>query len=671
MLQGASPRSPIMSWLPVAGDFRGDLRAALDQAKPIDALDGLAALAARRLGFLETVQLDRALARLDLKEAPGFQPVRLAILASSTVDHLPPAIRVAGLRRRLLIEVHSGAYGQYRQDLLDADSALHRFAPQAALFSLSAREVIASISLAATAAEVDETIGRFIAELRLLWRKAREIGAAVIQQTFIDVSEPLFGGYDRIVPGAPSAVVARLNGRLTEAAAEDEALLLDVARASQRDGIDAWFDVGRWLQGKLEIAPQAAPFYGDLAARILAALRGLSKKCLVLDLDNTLWGGVIGDDGLEGIVLGEGSAAGEAHLALQHYAKQLKERGVILAVCSKNDAKIAEAAFRDHPEMVLRREDFAAFQANWDDKAQNLKVIATRLNIGIDSLVFVDDNPIERARIRQSLPMVSVPELPDDAAHYVRCLADAGYFEAVAFTADDRSRAEQYAANAEREALLGSAESIDDFLRGLDMTAVYGPFTAVDHARVVQLINKTNQFNTTTRRYASEEVSQIMDDPNSLTLQFRLLDRLGDNGLISTMILRPTPAEDDVLEIENWVMSCRVFGRELEFEAMNIAVEAARERGARVLVAEYIPTPKNDVISKLYPSLGFTEVGRTAPANGATRWRLDLADYVARNTHIIGQEQQDDRSRDTRQIHPHSSRSAARRLDRVDDGNAA
>jgi FkbH-like protein len=659
MQQTTSPRSPTLSWLPIAHDFRGDLRAALDQARPADGLESLATLAARRLGFVETVQLDRALARLNPKEAPGFHPVRLAILASSTVDHLPPAIRVAGLRRRLLIEVHSGIYGQYRQDLLDAGSALHRFAPQAVLFSLSAREVMASICLAATAAEVDDAIGRFIAELRSLWRKARQIGAAVIQQTFIDVTEPLFGGYDRIVPGAPSAVVARLNDRLTEAAAKDGALLLDVARASQRDGIDAWFDVGRWLQGKLEIAPQAAPFYGDLTARILAALRGLSKKCLVLDLDNTLWGGVIGDDGLEGIVLGEGSAAGEAHLALQRYAKQLKERGVILAVCSKNDAKIAEAAFRDHPEMVLRREDFAAFQANWDDKAQNLKAIATRLNIGIDSLVFVDDNPIERARIRQSLPMVSVPELPDDAAHYVRCLADAGFFEAVAFTADDRSRAEQYAANAEREALLGSAESMDDFLRGLDMTAVYGPFTAVDHARIVQLINKTNQFNTTTRRYASEEVSQLMDDPDSLTLQYRLLDRLGDNGLISTMILRPTQRDPDTLEIENWVMSCRVFGRELEFEAMNVAVEAARKRGVRALVAEYIPTPKNDVISKLYPRLGFTEVDRPAPANGATRWRLDLADYVTRNTHIVGQEQQDDRSRDTRQVHPHPSRSVA------------
>ena len=651
-----------MSWLPIAGDFRGDLRAALDQAKPTDALEGLAALASHRLGFLETVQLDRALARLDLKEAPGFRPIRLAILASSTVDHLPPAIRVAGLRRRLLIEVHSGTYGQYRQDLLDPASALHRFKPQAVLFSLSAREAIAGVPLTATAAEVDDAIGRFIAELRSLWRKAREIGGApVIQQTFIDVTEPLFGGYDRMVPGSPGAVVARLNDRLSEAAAQDGALLLDVARASQRDGIDAWFDIGRWLQGKLEIAPQAAPLYGDIAARILAALRGLSKKCLVLDLDNTLWGGVIGDDGLDGIVLGEGSAAGEAHLALQHYAKQLKERGIILAVCSKNDPKIAEAAFRDHPEMVLRRADIAAFQANWDDKAQNLKAIAARLNIGLDALVFVDDNPIERARIRQSLPMVAVPEMPDDPAHYVRCLADAGYFEAVAFTADDRNRAEQYAANAEREALLGSAESMDEFLRGLKMTAVYGPFTAVDHARVVQLINKTNQFNTTTRRYASEEIARIMDEPDALTLQFRLLDRVGDNGLVSTMILRPTQADDEVLEIENWVMSCRVFGRELEFEAMNIAVEAARERGVRALVADYIPTPKNDVISKLYPSLGFTEVDRPAPADGATRWRLDLAFYVTRKTHIVGQEQQDDRSRDTRQIHPHSSRSAARR----------
>ena len=633
-MQTSAPQFPIMSWLPIAPDFREDLRTALDN-KRIDCVETLAALAGHRLGFLETVQLDRALAELGLKEAPGFVPIRLAVLASSTVDHLLPSIRVAGLRRRLLIDIYSGAYGQYRQEILDHTSSLHEFAPQTILLSLTAREAIASVPLTATAAEVDETIARLIQELRLLWRKAHDIcNAVIIQQTFIDVSEPLFGSYDRLVPGSPPRVVARLNDRLCEAAPRDGILLLDIARASERDGIDAWFDVSRWLQGKLEIAPPAAPLYGDMAVRILAAQRGLSKKCLVLDLDNTLWGGVVGDDGLEGIVVGEGSAAGEAHLALQRYAKQLKERGVILAICSKNETTIVEAVFDNHPEMVLRRSDIAAFQVNWDDKARNLKAIAARLNIGIDSLVFVDDNPVERARIRQSLPMVAVPELPEDIAQYVRCLANAGYFEAVAFTSEDRGRARQYAQNAEREALRESAQTMDEFLRGLKMTVVFGPFTAVDHTRIVQLINKTNQFNTTTRRYSSDEITKITNLPEALTLEFRLVDRIGDNGLVCTMILRPTTEDDAVLEIENWVMSCRVFGRQLEFEAMNIAVEEARRRGARAIIANYFATAKNGVIRELYPNLGFATVKHPAYRNGATRWILNLAEYVTRDTYI-------------------------------------
>jgi FkbH-like protein len=632
---GVKPRSPTMSWLPPARCFGGDLRAALETAEPKERLEKLASLAACRLGFLETVQLDRALGQLGLKEAPGFSSTRLAILGSATIDHLAPAIRVAGLRRRLLIDIQNGAYGQYRQDVLDPSSSLRQFAPQTILFSLSGREVTAGVPLTASLEEVDAIIGKFIGEWRSLWQKARSIyNATIVQQTFIDVTETLFGSYDRLVPAAPTRVVARLNDRLCEAVTEDNVLLLDVARACERDGIDAWFDEGRWLQGKLEIAPQAAPLYGDLAVRVLAAQRGLSKKCLVLDLDNTLWGGVIGDDGLEGIVIGQGSAAGESHLALQRYAKQLKERGVILAVCSKNDAKIAEAVFHEHPEMLLRRSDFAAFQANWDDKAENLKAIAARLNIGIDSLVFVDDNPVERARIRQSLPAVAVPELPDDAAHYVRCLSEAGYFEAVAFTSEDRQRAELYAANAKRESLLGSAQSMDDFLRGLEMSVVYGPFTTVDHARIVQLFNKTNQFNATTRRYTSEEITHLAERSDVLTLQFRLLDRIGDNGLVSAMILRPTDGGEDALEIDNWIMSCRVFGRQLEFEAMNIAVEAARQLGIKRFFANYLATAKNNVISELYPSLGFTAVKEANVAKGAKRWFLDLAGYVTHQSHI-------------------------------------
>jgi FkbH-like protein len=633
MMVSPMQTNAMMAWLPIAPCFRTDLRAALDSP---DGLENLASLAQYRLSFLETLQLDRALGRVTREEAAGFFAVRLGILASSTVDHLLPAIRVAGLRRRLLIDVRSGAYGQYRQELLDPESSLHRFAPQMVLFSLNAREVTAKVPIAATTAGVDETIASSIEELRHLWRKAREtFNAAILQQSYMNVAEPLFGSYDRLVPGAPASIIARLNDRLSEAALQDAVLFLDIARATERAGNDVWFDIGCWLQGKLEVAPQAAPLYGDLVARVVAAQRGLSKKCLVLDLDNTLWGGTIGDDGLEGIVLGEGSAAGEAYLALQRYAKQLKERGVILAVCSKNDAAIAEAAFRDHPEMLLRRSDIAVFAANWNDKAENLKCIASQLNIGLDSLVFVDDNPAERARIRQSLPMVAVPEMPEDAAQYVRCLADAGYFEAIAFTPEDRQRTEQYAANVKREAQLALSESVDDFLRHLEMVVEFGPFTPVNLVRVTQLINKTNQFNTTTRRYSAEEIANLAGATELVTLQFRLSDRFGDNGIVSAMILRPDSDERGVLEIENWVMSCRVFGRQLEIEAMNIAVETARRRGARAFRADYIPTAKNHLISELYPTLGFARVD--AAKIGSTAWFLNLAEYVTQKTHISRQ----------------------------------
>ena len=625
----------MIDWLPTHSDFRGALKAILDAPSSTNRLAKLADLANHRLSFLEVSQLDRALTLIGGVEGSGITPVRLSVVASSTVDQLVPGIRVAGLRRRLMFDVQIGPYGQYRQQVLDPSSALHRFKPQFVLFSLTAREAIAAVPVTASPAEVDVTIGRAIDELRMLWRRVRdELKAVVVQQTFLNYADPLFGSFDRVVPSAPAAIVARLNARLADAAAHDGVLLLDIARACERDGLDAWFDATRWLQGKLEIAPPAAPNYGELLARIVGAQRGLSKKCLVLDLDNTLWGGVIGDDGIEGIVLGEGSAVGEAHLALQRYAKQLHERGVILAVCSKNEPSVAESAFRDHPEMALKRTDIAAFVANWSDKAANLQRIAEQLNIGVDSLVFVDDNPAERARIRESLPVVAVPELPDDAARWVRCLADAGYFEAVAFTPEDRARNEQYAANASRENLRELSQSVDEFLRGLEMSVVCGPVQSVDLVRVTQLINKTNQFNPTTRRYTAPEVMAFTESDRFLTLQFRLIDRFGDNGLVSAMILRVDEEDPTLYEIDTWVMSCRVFGRQLEDEAMNVAVEACRRLGAQRLRADYVPSQKNAVVCELYSKLGFTAAAEKPPAAGATRWLLNLSDYVTRETSI-------------------------------------
>jgi FkbH-like protein len=625
----------MLDWLPPAQHFGARLRDAARAETSAQRARALAALSHHRLDFLETIQLARA---MNAAEAPGdaLRRHRLAIVGSATLDHLVPGIKVGGLRRNLWIDVHCGGYGQYRQEILDSASSLHGFAPQTIVFSIAAAHVVPDVDASATAAQVDRLLESVIDELRQLWRRARaDFDAHVIQQTFLNLSDPLFGNFDRLLPGSPWRTIDRLNQLVTDAAAADGVALLDIARACERDGREVWFDPARMLQAKQEIAPQAAPLYGELLARVVGAQLGLAKKCLVLDLDNTIWGGVLGDDGVPGLALGQGSAAGEAYLAVQRYARQLRDRGIVLAVCSKNDPKLAEEAFATHPEMVLKRSDIAVFVANWQDKARNLIAIANELNIGIDSLVFLDDNPAERARIREALPDVAVPELPDDVSGYVRRLADAGYFEAVSFTTEDRQRAGQYAQNAERDALRNSAQSMDEFLQGLQMSMEYQPFASMDLPRITQLINKTNQFNPTTRRYSSEQITKLANQRGALTLQVRLRDRFGDNGLVSAMLLMPVNETPGTLEIDTWVMSCRVFGRQLEHEVMNVAVERARRAGARRIVALYAPTLKNGVIRDLYPSLGFRQDETAAPPEGSSRWRLELEDYRPAVTHIV------------------------------------
>jgi FkbH-like protein len=620
-----------MQWLPEISGFRDRLRDAV--RRPADEVfDALVGLSRHRLNTLETLQLDRALQQISATEGRPAA-IRLALLGSSTVDHLIPGIRVAGLRHNLAIHSYLGSYGQYRQDLCAPSAALREFDPQYIVLSLTAREIIAAIALGSSNEEAELALKHGVEALQGLWQRAREtFGATVIQQTFLDTSAPLFGSFELQVPGSPAHLVRRLNELVIEAAARAQVHIFDLALAAERTGLDRWFERKLWLQAKMQIAPHAVPEYGERLVRFVAAQRGLSKKCLVLDLDNTLWGGVIGDDGIEGIVLGEGTARGEAHLALQRYAKDLTERGIVLAVCSKNDPDIASRAVEEHPEMILRLKDFACFTANWQPKPDNLRMIAAKLNLGIDSLVFVDDNPAERAAVREALPMIAVPELPDDAAGYVECIAQAGYFETSAFTADDRERAQRYADNLTREAGRSSTHDLHDFLAGLNMSTVYGTVQDVDIPRVAQLINKTNQFNLTTQRYSQEQVMEFCKDGANTALQFRLIDRFGDNGLVSALIMRPAGSGPDVLDIDTWVMSCRVFGRELELEIMNIAVETARARDAGALQARYIPTPKNVVVRDLYESLGFIRID--SGDSETTLWQLALESYCPKSTHI-------------------------------------
>ena len=512
-------------------------------------------------------------------------------------------------------------------------SAFYAHEPEWVLLALTARGLVDTTDVPDSEAAQLRSAS-FEAQLQQLWSTIRERlpAATIVQQTFLDVYPAVFGNLDAAIAGAPHALVGRANAYLHRAATTEGLQLLDVARAAARDGLDAWYEEVRWLHGKMELSPKAAPRYAGLFGRLLSAAKGKARKCLVLDLDNTLWHGVIGDDGLDGIVLGEGSALGEAHLALQRYAKQLSRRGVILAVCSKNERAAAESPFREHPEMLLTLDDIAVFVANWEDKARNIERIAAELNIGLDSLVFMDDNPAERARVRESLPQVAVPELPDDPAQYVATLASFGFFESVAFTTDDRQRTAQYRSNAARRELESTAGNLEEFLTGLSMSSTFGPIQSVDVARVAQLFGKTNQFNTTTIRYGREEVVAFTENSACLALQFRLKDRFGDNGLVSALIVEPDEAAGSYV-ISNWIMSCRVFGRSLEQLILNVLVELLCDRGVECLRAPFRPTEKNGVVADLYERLGFAEESRDE--SGHSTWLLTLADFEPLPCHIV------------------------------------
>ena len=621
-----------------------DLSAAIGEARrETDAIARLAAasrLAGFRRDFTQTTRLDR-LASEGLRavaagetSASGLRPLRIALLSSHTVDHLVPALRVAGLQRGLALAVQVAPYGMYRQALLTQNAELNAFAPQLIVLALDARDAPLQLPLDASQDEVDAAVAERIEELRLLWRRARERYAAqVVQQTIVPADPPLFGSFEALVPASPSSVIERLNAAIRAAARQDGVLLLDLASEAARGSYgDGLAEPVRWYQAKQLVSPNLAPLYGDQLARIAAASIGLSRKCLVLDLDNTLWGGVVGDDGVDGIHLGQGSPSGEAFLAFQHYAALLARRGIILAVCSKNDLSVAEAAF-DHPEMALKRRDIAAFVANWEDKAGNLRRIAAMLNIGLDSLVFVDDNPAERDIVRRELPEVAVPELPDDVADYPARIAAAGYFEAVSFTSDDATRGRHYALNAERKAAMSQATDMEGYLRGLEMVLTATPIGAAELTRCTQLINKTNQFNLTTRRYSEAEVERIARDPRAVTLAIRLADKFGDNGLISVVLARPDDAmAEDELLVDSWLMSCRVLGRQVEEAVLDVLVEVASAARYRALIGEYRPTDRNGMVAEHYPRLGFVQ--HQAPINAGsdnTFWRLDIK--TSRTTH--------------------------------------
>jgi FkbH-like protein len=604
-----------LSWLPETPQDFADRLAAAEALPDPQAWDALAALARTRLDPPRTNRLDRVLQRRFPDASPAGPALRLALLGSSTLSHLAAGIRIGALRRDILLTVHEGAYGQVRHEIDGEDLRAAR--PDVVLLALEAADLLGPGDPAAgpEAAGIADALDR----LRSLWARAKAAhGCTVIQQALLPTALPLIGSNEHRMPGSLAARTARLNAALRDAAAEDGVDLLALDEAVARHGLESWHDPALWLRARQAVTPAAGPLYGDLVGRLVGARLGRSAKALVLDLDDTLWGGTIGEDGLDGIVIGQGNALGESFLALQVYARDLTRRGIVLAVCSKNDPDLARRPFAEHPDMLLRLPDFAAFVANWDDKATNLRRIAQDLRLGLDALVFVDDNPFERALVRAHLPMVAVPEVPDEPALVARCLSDAGYFEAVTLTDEDRGRARAYAQDRVRSPPGGT--DLAATLAGLGMRLVGRPFDALGLPRIVQLVNKTNQFNLTTRRLREAEAAALIGDPTVIALHFRLTDRLGDNGVIAVAIGRLAGAD---LVIETWLMSCRVIGRRVEEGILAILAAEAARRGARRLVGVYCPSGRNGMVADLYPRLGFTPL-----PDGEGRWVLDLAGYA-------------------------------------------
>jgi FkbH-like protein len=618
-------------WLPKIEDWRARARAIGSAGG--EAWDEAVALANARLDWVSTNALDTLVARVfpDVPRTLTGKPTRLALLGSSTLTHLHPAIRVAGLRRGMWISTYETEYGQYWQELSEPGSGLYRFEPNAILFALDAHHLTAGVTAASSATEAEAALSEVCERVRALWRLARDnFHCPVIQQLPIPLHPPLVGNNEHRLPGSRAIFLARLAAQLRQMADDEGVDLLALDARVAQDGLAAWHNSALWHRAKQEVALAAAPMYGELVARLLAAQQGRSYKCLVLDLDNTLWGGVVGDDGIDGLVIGQGSALGEAYVAVQEYARELSRRGIILAVCSKNDEANALEPFDRHPEMVLRRDDVAAFVANWNDKPANLRAIADQLNIGLDALVFVDDSPFERELVRSELPMVAVPEVPDDPAGFAQTIADAGYFEAVAITEEDRVRTGQYQSNRQRDSLRFGATGLESYLRGLEMRLLWRPFDTLGLDRIVQLINKTNQFNLTTRRYSEGDVRALIGDRRAFGLQLRVVDRFGDNGIIAIVIGRMNDDED--LLIDTWLMSCRVLGRQVETETLNLVAAAAIRLGARRLIGEYIPTPKNGMVRDHYGKLGFAPI--ECGGEGSVRSLFDLFGFVPRETFI-------------------------------------
>ena len=553
-----------------------------------------------------------------------LKSIRVAVLGDSATQFLSQALRGTGYDYGLDLNIWEADFNQIERQVFDPTSELYEFNPEIVVIFHSSHKLLGRYNKLKPAAY--STLAD--SQMELIDGINSSIGlncsAKIICFNYTEIDDTVFGNYSGKFESSFIFQLRKLNYQLMQYASGHAGFYIcDLSSIQNLHGRKTFFQPSIYINSEMVVSIEIMPDVASRTLDLISAMNGRVNKCLILDLDNTTWGGVIGDDGLENIQIGS-LGIGKAFTEFQYWAKKLKNRGIILAVCSKNTESVAKEPFEKHPDMVLRLDDIAVFVANWNNKADNIRLIQSILNIGFDSMVFLDDNPFERNIVRENIPGIIVPELPEDPAEYLEYLYSLNLFETVSYSNEDAERTKQYQVEAKRSIMQKSFVNEDDFLKSLDMVSVIEPFNKFNTPRVAQLSQRSNQFNLRTVRYTESDIETISTSEKHLSFSFTLEDKFGDNGLICVIILEKEDSE--TLFIDTWFMSCRVLKRGMENFVTNTIVQSGIRHGFKRLKGEFIPTAKNGMVEDHYKNLGFTF------DNGF--WFLDLKSYEERTAFI-------------------------------------
>lgn len=555
---------------------------------------------------------------------------KIAVLGGSTTHDIIRVLELFLLNQGIAPEFYESEYAMYWQDAMFENKELLEFAPDLIYIHTSNRN-ITSYPLVADSREAVETLlEQQYKHFEVMWEKIAEVyHCPIVQNNFEFPFYRLLGNQDAVDYRGRTNFIQRLNQKFTEYACNHNNFYInDIQYLSATYGLDKWADPFFWHMYKYALCLPAIPILAFQISNIIKSIYGKNKKALVLDLDNTLWGGIVGDDGVENLEIGQETSMGQVFTEFQEYIKAHKDIGIMLNVNSKNEEENALAGL-NHPDGVLKPEDFILIKANWEPKSKNIKEIADELNILPESLVFVDDNPAEREIVRTQVSGVAVPEI-DKPEHYIQILDKSGFFEVTRLSEDDQKRNEMYKANLERKQQEASYGNYEDYLKDLDMIGTIRPFEPLYIARIAQLTNKSNQFNLTTKRFTQSEIEETASDKRYITLYGKLEDKFGDNGVVTVTIGR---IEGAMLHMELWLMSCRVLKRDMEFAMMDELIEKCLENSITLIRGYYFPTAKNGMVKNFYELQGFTKVEEDEAGN--TVWEFKIEKNYQKKNNVI------------------------------------